>query len=134
MPEGLSLLLILPFGGVSLFTRETERHGGIYLNSVTVSESERYIITLKTICELASDKAFFAVTVSSMHCKAFTMAEFCTVTFAPQNMLANGEDVYLIDFDRARDQASIKARQDKMANPRRLLAVNPTASSGLRRV
>ena len=62
------------------------------------------------------------------------MAEFCTVTFAPQNMLVNGEDEYLIDFDRARDQASIKAREDEMANPRRLLAMNPTASGGLRGV
>ena len=131
--EGPSLLLILPFDGVSLFIWETESHGGIYPNSVTVSESERYVIDLKTICEMASDEAFFAVRVSSMHCRTFTMAELCTATFAPQNMLVNGEDVYLIDVNRARDQASIKAREDEMANPRRLLVVNPTAS-GLRRV
>ena len=74
--EGLSLLLILPFGGVSLFTRETDRHGGIYPNSVAVSESERYVIDLKTICELVYDAAFFVVRVSLMHCRAFTMAEF----------------------------------------------------------
>ena len=48
-------------------------------------------------------------------------------------MLVNGEDVYLIDFDRARDQASIKAREDEMANLRRLLVVNPTAPDGLQR-
>lgn len=82
--EGGPLLLILPFGGASLFTRETERDGGIYLNSVTVSESERYVINPKTICELPSDEAFFAVKVSSMHCGVFTMAEFCMVTFAPR--------------------------------------------------
>ena len=111
---------------VSLFTRETERHSSIYHNSVAVSESERYVIVLKTICELASDEAFFAVRVSSIHSRWRNLHG----DIRPQNMPVNGEDIYLINFDRARDQASIKAREDEMVNLRRLLVVNPTAPDG----
>ena len=38
-------MLVLPFGGMSLVTWETERRGGKCTENTTVSESERYVFS-----------------------------------------------------------------------------------------
>lgn len=97
--EGGPLMLVLGYGGISLLAREEQRTEKCS-DQVTTSESERQA---------------FTEMIQSIHDAGVRHRDI-----RPHNMLVNGPDVYLIDFDRAQMVATQQGKENEMARLNRL--------------